>query len=331
MVTCSVAIHSSEKFTGISTIDLKLDGIGKSIKQWVKPLGGYGILFDRNNKLIYFPEGFDVRVGGDKPDEASAKEFIDLGELQKRQPLFSPITKVIENLDQEFLKQTLHNEQAKIVQDIIRLSKNQISEKEANIIERLLVRDNSQTSDKNNIKHHDFVLNNAPIVNSYAHVDIYLLDRNWKLVLITPEERVVAQTSAVSWQLFWISLCIICLLTSLFFYQIKRILLSPMKAIISNLSDSQRIEESKRLDETTPNELGEIAYWYNRRTTELLESKKYAEKANQAKSDFLANMSHELRTPLNSMIGLTQLLKEQSVTSTQRDMLDIMDVSSNNL
>ncbi len=37
-----------------------------------------------------------------------------------------------------------------------------------------------------------------------------------------------------------------------------------------------------------------------------------AEKANHAKSDFLANMSHEIRTPMNAIIGLSELIIEES-------------------
>lgn len=45
---------------------------------------------------------------------------------------------------------------------------------------------------------------------------------------------------------------------------------------------------------------------------EIRRVRKQAEQANRAKSEFLANMSHEIRTPMNAVMGLSDIIMEES-------------------
>ncbi|WP_106636068.1 response regulator [Siphonobacter sp. SORGH_AS_0500] len=63
----------------------------------------------------------------------------------------------------------------------------------------------------------------------------------------------------------------------------------------------------------------------------LKQAKSQAEEGLKAKSEFLSTMSHEIRTPLNSVIGMTYLLLGDQPRSDQKQHLDVMLFSANNL
>ncbi|TKF44429.1 ATP-binding protein [Vibrio lentus] len=56
-----------------------------------------------------------------------------------------------------------------------------------------------------------------------------------------------------------------------------------------------------------------------------------AEKANEAKSLFLATMSHELRTPMNGVLGIAQIIKEDSQSADTRKQAQIIIDSGQHL
>ncbi|WP_136248225.1 ATP-binding protein [Halomonas borealis] len=64
---------------------------------------------------------------------------------------------------------------------------------------------------------------------------------------------------------------------------------------------------------------------------ELETTARRAESASQAKSEFLATVSHEIRTPLNGVIGMSDLLVEQSLPERARHYADTIHESAGRL
>ncbi|WP_223793661.1 response regulator [Marinobacter sp. F4216] len=78
-------------------------------------------------------------------------------------------------------------------------------------------------------------------------------------------------------------------------------------------------------------QLGDLRRLHEQNLTAAEAARDRADSANQAKSEFLATMSHELRTPLNGVLGMIELIQDESLTARQQDYLSTARQSTEDL
>ena len=96
------------------------------------------------------------------------------------------------------------------------------------------------------------------------------------------------------------------------------------------LTEQQKkiVEQNKELDKHR----NKLELLITERTQELEDAKKKAEESDKLKSAFLANMSHEIRTPMNSIIGFSNILRDEEIQKDEKEsFIDIIVRSGESL
>lgn len=65
--------------------------------------------------------------------------------------------------------------------------------------------------------------------------------------------------------------------------------------------------------------------------SELITAKEIAERAAETRATFLANMSHEIRTPMNAVLGFSDILLDEDLSTNQRKYLNTINQSAKSL
>ena len=369
MVTCTVSMQRQQKYIGAATVDIMLSGLSAHIEEEAKALDGYGFILDRNNRFLTFKDDQMARTNPEG-QSATDKTYIHADDLAKQHPLFAPIAKWVRDINVKMTRDSFaNNKQSAAIKADLASRSYQIDDQAAELIASIIAANPlAMYEEENIIQNYVQKLDTDMFLGEPVFVHIFHMPETyWKVVLVVPQSYVFKPLNKLTAQTVAITALILMLGMIAVFISIQYILVHPVRKMVDLLKSnrSRDAEDIVYLDESKGDELGQIAHWYNLRTKQfsdtqhqlltqlqernvierrmheytlqlesermkLKDAKEKAEEANYAKSRFLSTMSHELRTPLNAVIGLSEIMMDDSqLVASQYKDLSVINKSAN--
>jgi signal transduction histidine kinase/CheY-like chemotaxis protein len=111
-------------------------------------------------------------------------------------------------------------------------------------------------------------------------------------------------------------------------------IVTPLERLSGSADASLRLSQScsvEAISQSGPTEIRSLTAVIQNAVRDLRTARDHAIDANKAKDLFLANISHELRTPMNSIVGMSELVLDTSLTTQQAEFLRILNGSASSL
>ncbi|MFC3152509.1 response regulator [Litoribrevibacter euphylliae] len=325
MVTATAPMFRDGRFYGVTTIDLKLEGLSEFLAKESEKFGGYAFALDRNGTFLSHPNEELTKEFGVDEEGNRTEAYLDIDTLIDSSPHFNSLVAGLKKWDElQPLSANAEKQAEQLANDSY-----QINQEEAHRIIQTL------TDPLKSHIHGDTYLSQLnittdPILDEPVLVNIFHVpDTYWKVITVTPQQRAFAASKKIIDSVLFASFIVLAISLLVGFIIMQRSLVQPLLSMTTQIKhlDLEKLAITKEpaIKNIDQGELGELATQFNAHTKQLVHANSalahqidLAKQAADAKSQFLANMSHEIRTPINGVLGMltlmdhTQLNKQQS-------------------
>ncbi|WP_455756152.1 EAL domain-containing protein [Sulfurimonas sp.] len=323
MVTVTVPMYKDDKFFGVSTVDIMLDGLHGFLEENMKSLGGYGFLLDRNNKFITYPDLKKISI-----KKRDITDTITFSEFVKKQVEYKDLYDVIGTINHKTIDENPYNPQTASY-----LDKNsyQIDEDESKHIATIIKSfENGLKFD--NLEIRSQVIDNDPLIKDQSFaVALMQPDTHWKLVVVIPTSTILSQSNNIFKNLMVTVIIVVILLGLIAYLIIRKIIINPIYLMNTQLKNSLKTNELLSID--SKDEMGMLANIFNKRTQNLVDTQESLTELTKTLEEKVESRTKELKTQsdfLNLVInnvgsGIMVIDKEFNVTMMNNISQNMVD------
>jgi signal transduction histidine kinase len=301
MVTCTVPMYKDSKLYGVTTVDLKLEGLQSFFEESAKVVDGYIFAVDRNNKLLSFPNSQIAKSYTPDGKGGISEEFLYMESLSKKMPSYNPISETLDEINANILKLGQSHQE-----NYLTLSKNldkesyQINSNEAKLTAAILSDPLKNFTIKNEtMEMKRLFIDDDPLLHKNVMVSVFHMPGTyWKIIVVTPTSKFLSLADDVTKKIafYIVGLELLALLILFFISQI--LFIRPVLRMTHHIKKAHSSKDSlnNKLDDSSKDEFGMLAHEFNTRTDHLLLTLKKLDQAKENLEEKVEKRTKELNS-----------------------------------
>ncbi|MDB5986054.1 MAG: hypothetical protein JWR16_1107 [Nevskia sp.] len=261
VVTCSLSLGGPGNFLGVVTVSLDVGELAKYFAASTADASGYALLLDRDNRLLALSTQAQGALGGNDRSR-------NIAELAQRNPAFNPLAIALNNQLQKFVDTAVHSPQydaasISALKDATRdMSRTEAESALATIWNAV---DDGSPAQQLQLTA-DAVLHSA----GYAVLRT-LPGTHWRIASVTAAREGEEGSRYLISQALVLTLGAAMLTLAFAWGAIRRAVVRPLRRMARELATYESSADALgvALDESSRNEVGLLAHWYNERVMQL--------------------------------------------------------------